>query len=650
LCRGKLLPNVVPVPLHPAAIVDTEPQGCTLGSHALGKPKQPRWTTGVAQGVAATLSGGAALVSILSYTSSAGIAVPGVPSPASRAHSVTVAPAMDTATAVGDTIQLAAVITDSGGTVLAGVAPSWTSGDPSIAEVSPAGTVAIRAAGATTIVVRVGDVETQSHIVVVQRPAALQVDDTLLQVPEGDRRPLGARVLDARGNPIIGDDVTWSAPDPTVAKVEGADAVGVSAGRTSLVAMAGPLQASLLLEVTPVAGSITVLGGDGQRGPAGAELSVPVTAQIVSRSGRPIAGVVAGFQSASPVASARPVFDTSDARGIVKAVWHLGELPGRQQLSIAVDGVSTSPAVSAEADPVPANARVEITGADLVGRVGDTLPEPVVVRVTDSLGRALADLPVAWSSLDGGAISAQAMRTDSLGEARATWRLGTKAGRQRARVQVGNARTLPPTGLMAVAEPGPAAALRPVSGDRQTGSVGQPVPQAIVLRAIDRHGNPVAGAALRLLPADGRTADDELSTDSTGRAKVVWILGRTAGLQRLTARLQGDTAGTEITAVARPGKAVKLAFVDPPVGGKAGRALPKPLVVQVTDSYGNPIAGQTVLFKASSGTVTPTRGLSDVDGHTSVRWTLGPKSQRPELSAKVPGTVVSRTLTLGAKP
>ena len=180
------------------------------------------------------LSGGAALVSILSYTSSAGIAVPGMPSAASRAHSVTVAPALDTAAAVGDTIQLAAVITDSGGTVLAGVAPTWTSGDPSIAEVSPAGTVAIRGAGATAIMVRVGNVETRAHIVVLQRPASLQVDDTLLQVPEGDRRPLSARVLDARGNPIVGADVTWSAPDPAVAKVEGADAVGVSAGRTLL--------------------------------------------------------------------------------------------------------------------------------------------------------------------------------------------------------------------------------------------------------------------------------------------------------------------------------------------------------------------------------------------------------------------------------
>ena len=650
LCRGKLLPNVDrSLPIQPG-ITGIEPQGCTLGSHALGKPKQQRWTAGVAQGIAAMLSGGAALVSILSYTSSAGIAVPGMPTPASRAHSMTVAPAVDTATAVGDTIQLAAMITDSGGTVLAGVTPTWNSTDPSVAEVSQAGSVAIKASGTTAIVVRVGSVETRAHIVVVQRAAALQVDDTLLQVPEGDRRPLSARVLDARGNPIVGADVTWSAPDPAVAKVESSDAVGVSAGRTSFLAMAGPLQAPLPVEVVPVAGSITVLGGDGQRGPAGAELPVPVTAQIVSRSGRPIAGVVASFHSAVSGTTVEPALDTSDARGMVKSMWRLGELPGRQQLSVAVQGVSTSPTVSAEADPLPANTRVEIATPDLRGRVGDTLREPFVVRVTDSVGRALADLPVAWSSVEGGAFTAHTMRTDSLGEARATWKLGTKAGRQRARVQVGNARTMPPVRLVAAAEPGPAAALRPVAGDRQTGSVGQPLPQAIVLRATDLHGNPVAGAVLRLLPAAGRSDDSELSTDSTGRAKVIWTLGRTAGLQRLTARLQGDTAQTELTAVAKPGKPVKLAFVNPPENGKAGRALPKPLVVQVTDSYGNPIAGQTVMFKASSGSVTPTRGLSDADGRTSVRWTLGPKAQRPELAAKVPGTVVSRTLTLSAKP
>jgi adhesin/invasin len=623
-------------------------KGVHLTSHAVSKPKQ-RWSTGVAQAVAATLSGGAALVSILSYTSSAGIAVPGMTPLAFRAHTVTVAPAVDTAGAVGDTIQLAAVITDSSGTVLAGVTPSWTSGDPSVADVSPAGTVTIRGAGTTVIVVRVGAVETRARVVVLQRPVALQLDDTLLRVPEGERVALTARVLDSRGNPIVGADVTWSAPDPAIAKIEGAEAVGVGPGRSSLVAMAGQLQAPLPVEVLPVAGSITVLGGDGQRGPAGAELPTPVTAQVVSRSGRPIAGAVANFQSPAGGAAAEPAFDTSDARGMVRTTWRLGTVPGRQQLSISVEGVSVAPTVGAEADPLPGNTKVEIASPDLVGQVGDTLREPVVARVTDSLGRALADLPVTWSALDGGSFSAQAVRTDSLGEVRAAWKLGPKAGRQRGRLQVGNARTVPPVAISATARPGPARSVRVASGDRQTGSAGQRLRQSVVLRASDEAGNPVADAELRLLPGAGHLADSSVTTDSSGSVRVGWTLGKSTGLQRLTVRLRGETAETEITAVARPGKAARLAFVSPPEAGSAGRPLPKPVLVQVTDAYGNPLAGQTVLFKPTSGSVSPTRGLTDADGRTSVRWTLGPKSKRPELAAAVAGAKVTSTLTLTAR-
>jgi hypothetical protein len=130
----------------------------------------------------------------------------------------------------------------------------------------------------------------------------------------------------------------------------------------------------------------------------------------------------------------------------------------------------------------------------------------------------------------------------------------------------------------------------------------------------------------------------------------MWTLGTTAGLQRLTVRLAGDTAETEITAVARAGRAAKLSFVGPPESGASGRPLPKPVVVQVTDDYGNPLGGQTVVFEATSGSVTPGRGLTAPDGRTSVRWSLGPKAKRPALSAALAGSNVSRTLTISARP
>jgi hypothetical protein len=612
---------------------------------------KPRWTTGAGRVGAAMLSAGAALASILSYTSSAGIPVPGVLPAALRVHSVTLAPTLDTAYAIGDTIQLAAVMTDSSGTAMIGVAPAWTSGDPSIAMVSQAGTVTAQGTGATAIVVRVGRLEARSRIVVLQRAASLEVDDTLVRVPESEHMPLAARVVDARGHPIVGADVTWSAPDPAIATVEGADVVGISPGRTALTAMAGQLQLLLPVEVMPVPSSITVLGGEGQRGAAGRPLPVPVAAQIVSRTGRPMPGVAATFHSPSPGASAEPALDTSDARGMVQTIWRLGDLPGRQQLTISVDGVSITPALGAEADPVPANAKVELIGNAPSGEVGDTLREAVVVRVTDSVGMALGDVPVAWSALDGGTLTAVSSRTDSLGEARATWRLGSKAGRQRVRVQVGNARTMPAFTTVATANAGEAASVALRSGDRQLGTVGAPLKLPIVLRTVDRYGNAVPGEVVRLEPAAGRLADSSVTTDSTGHTKVLWTLGaRPAGLQRMVVRLAGDTVETEVTALARPGKPAKLAFVSPPETAKPGRPLPKPLVLQVTDAYGNPLGGQTVVFKPSSGSVTPARGLTDADGRTKVRWTPGPKSKKPELTGTVAGSDVKRTLVLSARP
>ncbi|MBA3893103.1 MAG: hypothetical protein H0X69_05335 [Gemmatimonadales bacterium] len=104
--------------------------------------------------------------------------------------------------------------------------------------------------------------------------------------------------------------------------------------------MAGPLQVPLAVEVVPVPSSIS--------------------AQIVSRTSRPMAGVSAVFHSVAPGASAEPALDTSDGRGMVGTMWRLGDFPGRQQLTISVEGIGMMPALGAEADPVPANARVEL--------------------------------------------------------------------------------------------------------------------------------------------------------------------------------------------------------------------------------------------------------------------------------------------------
>ena len=597
---------------------------------------------------AAGLSAGAALVSILSYTGMRAQAVRGAEAPpasAERAHRLALAPTADTATSVGDTLPLAALVTDNRGAALLGVAPAWSTADPAVAEVDQTGSVVSRGPGATVVIVRVGKLEARARIVVAPRPAAIRAADTLLRVPEGERVRAGAEVLDARGHPIAVAAVRWSAGDASVALVDSlGDVTGVSPGRGAVTATLGELRADLAVAVAAIPASITVLEGEDQRAPAGRALPAPVTAQVVSRTGRPIPGVAATFLPRAAGAVALPATDTSDERGVVRAVWTLDPTPGRQQLAIAVEGVAVTPVVTAEADPVPGNTRTSLAAEPGTAVAGDSLAEPVVIRVTDSAGLALADLPVAWSAGDGGRLTPLGPRTDSLGEARAVWRLGPRAGRQRARAQVGNARTLPALGLTALAMAGPAESLVVRSGDRQKAPAGAALPRPVVVRALDRLGNPVPGAPVRW-------GDTTVVADSSGLARLAWKLGTAVGTQRRRVTLERGKLGVEVAAVATAGPPARVTFAAAPASAAAGVPLADALTLLVADSGGNPVAGRRVRVSATSGTLRPASAVTDSAGRARVRWTPGAKVGSATLTARVDQTRVEarRTVTLTAR-
>jgi hypothetical protein len=600
---------------------------------------------------AGTLSTAAALVSILSYTNSVKgfIGVPKKPllPTAPETRWVGLAPSADTMTALGDTLQLAVTATDERGAALVGITPAWTSTEDGVASVDQGGRVVARGPGMTTIVVSVGRRTARSRITVRQTPAAVRLSDTLIRIPEGERvRPL-ARVVDVRGGAIIGTAATWRTSDAAVVALDSlGQATGMSPGGAALTAAHGELQAALRVEVVAVPASVTVVSGEDQRAPAGRALSTPVAAQIVSRSGRPVPGVPVEFRIQSGEGSTTASADTSDARGLVRTIWTLGNIPGRQHLAIAVEAVSVTPVLTAEADPVAANTHVALVSEDLAGQVNDTLGQPVRIRVSDSLGAALADLPAVWSTSDGGSVVSLSGRTDSLGEARARWKLGPKAGRQRVQVQVGNARTMPIFTARATALPGAAASIVMRSGDAQAGTAGTVLPRVIAVQAVDRLGNPVLDARLALLPRAGSVPDSAIRTDSMGQAKVRWTLGRSAGPQRMTVRVEGVSAPLELTARAGSGKPTKLDFLPPRTAGASAKSAARALTVQLADDYGNPIAERTVRFRSASGTVSPARATTDAQGQARVRWTPARKAVKASLVAEVPGTEARASLTL----
>jgi len=607
---------------------------------------QPLAQTG--QWIKAGVGVGAALATILASAHSCGI----IGDDGSRFAIANLAvswvgltPASDTATALGDTLRFVATVTDRRGAALAGAGIEWSTDDPTVATVDSAGFVVARRAGATHVVAKVRERMARAHVIVRPRVARLDFgSDSLLRVPEAGRVPLALRALDARGHRVVRARAAFATRDTAVAAIDSAGAiVGLVPGRTLLAASLDGVTDTIPVEVFAVPSRVVVVRGGDQRAPAATPLADPIVVRVESRRGRPIAGAVVRF-NAWEGGTARPDSAVTDAEGLARGRWTLGEAPGRQALMAEVSGVDSAVAVFAEAEPVAANTRVTPAGDPQQGLAGQMLPAQTVVRVTDSLGRVLAGVPVAWIALDGGSIEPLAARTDQLGEARAEWRLGPRSGPQRARVLVGNGRSVPPFTVTALALPGYAAALRPASASRLTGVVGSPLERPVTIRVTDSAGNPVPDVPVVASVSAGGVEPASQASDSAGRVAVRWTLGTHAGAQILTLGAP-HVQPLEITARARPGAAATVTLADQPAG--APRTAGRRVRVRVTDAYGNPVPGQPVAFSAVAASVRPARATTGADGSATVVWTPDRASGRHVLVARAAAAVARIEATTG---
>jgi hypothetical protein len=281
-------------------------------------------------------------------------------------------------------------------------------------------------------------------------------------------------------------------------------------------------------------------------------LAEPVIVRVLSRRGKPLGGLTVKFRRADVNSTADVAQAQTDAEGRARCTWKLGDLAGRQRLAASADGVDSVVTVEAEAEPVSANTRTAALADSQAAKIATALAVPVGVRITDTTGRVMGDLAVRWLALDGGSITATTPRTDSLGEARATWVLGPHAGPQHVRALIGDGRTVRPAVLHAIALAGSPAAIGVVSGDAQHGTPNAATSKPIVLRVTDAAGNPVRGISVSLVPKHGAGTlpDSTPVTDSLGLVHTQWTLGATVGPQHVMARVDGVPKTVEVTATA----------------------------------------------------------------------------------------------------
>lgn len=621
-------------------------------------PRKGPWFTHAWKLVAALTSTAAAIVSVFSFLLRYGVV--------GRAEShetignlgaawVGVRPVADTAYAVGDTIHFAATITDKSGAILVGAHPTWTTDNAGVAVVFPDGSVIVKGPGATTIRIAVNDLMARARIVVQQRVASVAVgsvpNDSVIVAPEGDRRSVRARALDARGFPIGGLTAQWRVEDTTVAQIDSTGIlVGRNPGRTVVGATVNGVPGHAHVVVIAIPAGIATVAGAAQQAAAGRILPQAVVVRVTSRRSRPIEGTTVKFHLVDGQGSLLPDSATTDADGRARTVWTLGDVPGRQTLLANVDRVDSALAIVAEAEPVAANTHIAALQDTVRAPAGRAVGEAVGIRLTDSTGRTLADLPVTWTALDGGSAAGLEPRTDSVGEAHAKWVLGRKVGTQRLRAQIGTgigAHAIRPLTLLATALAGAPKAILAVSGDGQNVAAGSALRKPIVLRVVDAAGNGVAGATLALSASGGTLRDSVVETDALGMATVHWTMDRSSGSYALTVRSDGMPKLLRVTAHATAAPAANLTFDDAAVvpSGKQTHAKVSPkstrLVAVVTDAYGNLVPDARVSFSTKNGTVSPARAVTDAKGRVSVTWKQGRARSQQTLKGVVRGTDVT---------
>jgi hypothetical protein len=304
-----------------------------------------------------------------------------------------------------------------------------------------------------------------------------------------------------------------------------------------------------------------------------------------------------------------------------------------------------------------APAQITITGGSgQQARAGTALKDSLIARVTDTQNRPVQGATVEFVLTEdggGGTVSPASATTDAEGNARAAITLGSESGTMtgQAQVPVAEGANAITAAFTAIVLAGDANGIAMVSGDGQSGPVGDTLAAPLVVKVTDVSGNPIPGVTVQW-SAEGQGGVTQTSTvtDESGQTSVLRILGPNAGQQTTLASATG-LAGSPVafTHTATAGNASRIEIVS---GNNqtapSGSVLPEDFVVRVLDQDGNPIPNRAVswVIGQGGGSVNPETNQTDGEGKARARLTLGSAPGTNTVNAVVSGiTIPSVTFT-----
>ncbi|MEO8336146.1 MAG: carboxypeptidase regulatory-like domain-containing protein [bacterium] len=392
---------------------------------------------------------------------------------------------------------------------------------------------------------------------------------------------------------------------------QAANGIGSGAPATIQINYTGPGASAKTLTVSPPAGVL-----------AGAS-SLSLTAGALDANGGQVSDLLVRWTTSD--ATLATVTSTGNATATVTSTGKRGAVTISAITPLGLTG-------SAVLTVVPVASRVVVISGDgQTGVAGSALALPLVVEVQAADNLPVPGAPVTFRAITaGGVVATTSATTDASGRVSSAITLGQAAGVYQFEAVSG---TLAPAGISVTATSAPAAMLSIISGNFQAGTIGTTLPQALVVKVVNKFGLPVAGATVKWATASGggSPVNATTTTAADGTSSNSYTLGTVVQTEDLRASLPSvpPPAGEvsfALGAIALPPDA--LSGTGSGQHATVGADLPNPFIVNVTDRFGNPVSGAKVSWSVApnstaSASFTPTVSTTDVNGNASTVVTLG---------------------------
>ena len=167
---------------------------------------------------------------------------------------VTVSPVAAEITALGETVQLTASVSDQTGQAMAGTSVRWASSGTGVATVSASGLVTAVGNGTTTITAVAGEASGTAAITVDQAVSAVAVSPAADTLQVGASLRLSAEATDANGRAVEEAEFAWESGDTAIAAVDATGLVtALRAGEVEITAVSSGVTGRAALSVVPPA-------------------------------------------------------------------------------------------------------------------------------------------------------------------------------------------------------------------------------------------------------------------------------------------------------------------------------------------------------------------------------------------------------------